>query len=79
MKVHFLDVPEPTLKEGSDLTANCGAVVKNAAFAMQFDFELGDISDWNALLVCADCLHLELDNRFIYGLISVNEVLSEGK
>lgn len=77
MKVHFLDVPEPTLKEGTDLTANCGAVVKNVAFAMQFDFNLGDICNWNPLLACSVCLSLKRDHRFCYGLISVNEVLSE--
>lgn len=69
MKVHFKDVPEPILKEGSELTANCGAVIKNAQFAMKFDFDLGDIVDWNTLLVCGECLELEFDHRFIYGLI----------
>lgn len=73
MKVHFLDVPEPTLQEGEDLTANCGAVVKGAAFAMKFDFELGDISEWNSLRVCGDCLNLEMDHRFVYGLVSGQE------
>jgi hypothetical protein len=72
-KVHFKDVPEPDLKEGSDLTANCGAIIKNAQFAMKFDFDLGDIVDWNTLRVCQECLELEFDHRFIYGLISGQE------
>lgn len=76
MKVHFLDVEEPDLKEGSDLVANCGAIIKNATFAMKFDFDLGDIVDWNALLVCGECLELELDNRFIYGLVSGKDIRS---
>lgn len=73
MKVHFLDVPEPTVKEGSELTANCGAVIRNAVFAMQFDFDLGDIVEWNQLLCCSRCLEIEFDHRFIFGLISGEE------
>jgi hypothetical protein len=70
VRVHFKDVIEPNLKEGSDLMANCGAIVKNAQFAMKFDFELGDILDWNALLICQECLEIEPRERFIYGLVS---------
>lgn len=79
MKVHFLDVEDPDLKEGSDLVANCGALIKKAAFAMKFDFDLGDIVDWNRTLVCETCLELEPDNRsirFIYGLVSGKDVRS---
>ncbi len=76
-KIHFLDVAEPDLQEGSDLVANCGALIKNVAFAMRFDFELGNIVDWNTILCCSECLIIEFDERFIYGLISVREVLDE--
>lgn len=53
--------------------ANCGAVVKNATFAMQFDFDLGDIVNWNTLLVCGDCLEIEPEQRFIYGIVNGQE------
>jgi hypothetical protein len=69
-KVHFTDTPEPTLVEGSDLVANCGAVIRKAVFAMRFDFSLGDISEWNSLRVCHECLDLEFKHQYLYGLIS---------
>lgn len=70
MRIHFKDVASPDLKEGTDLTANCGALVPNAVFAMRFDFDLGDIVDWNRMMVCPDCLGIEPTNRFIYGLVT---------
>ena len=73
MKVHFLDVPEPNLKEGANLVANCGATISSAVFAMKFDFDLGEISEWNALRVCQDCMELEPNHRFIYGLVNGEE------
>jgi hypothetical protein len=76
-KVHFLDVSEPDLKEGSELTANCGAVIKNAAFAMKFDFDLGDVVNWSRTLICQQCLEIEPEQRFIYGIMEWQEALQE--
>lgn len=77
MKVHILDVAEPDLKEGSELEANCGAIIKNAAFAMRFDFDLGDIVNWNRTLVCQQCLEIEPTEKFIYGLVEWQDALRE--
>jgi hypothetical protein len=73
MKLHFKRVDEPTLKEGSNVTADCGAIVQNAAFAMKFDFDLGDIVDWNPFRICERCLEIEAEARFIYGLVNGEE------
>jgi len=73
VRVHFKDCDTPDLKEGSELTANCGAVVRNAVFAMKFDFDLGEISEWNSLRICRECRDLEFDHRFVYGICNGQE------
>lgn len=80
MKVHLRCEYEPILREGSEIEADCGAIVKNSVFAMKFDGTMGQIAEFNPLMVCAKCMSLELGNnkRFIYGIVSGPESSSEG-
>jgi hypothetical protein len=50
-------------------------VIRQAAFAMKFDFTLvrGDM-DWNRLLICEECLEYDGGERFVYGLIPEQEI-----
>ena len=73
MKIHLLETDDPNLKEGADLKANCGSIVKNSVFAMKFDFDLGDVAGWNSLRICQNCKDFALTHRFIYGIVNGQE------
>jgi hypothetical protein len=79
VKAHFRDVDEPNLKEGSDLAANCGKLIKNAQFAMMVDFSgeevkvMEAVMGLNPLKVCVLCIHLSLRSGYVYALIPGEE------
>jgi hypothetical protein len=77
LKIHFLDLSEPILKHGEDQTAICGAVVKSAEPVLMFDTA---IVDWDCLdaiylCLCRRCMERELDNRFLYGIVTEHDLI----
>lgn len=81
MKTHLADSSAP-LKEGSELTAICGAVIANAVFVFMWD---GDIVGGNgtevaaaissAIGMCRKCVKTEKElDRYIYGICAGEEM-----
>jgi len=71
--IHVLDISEPAVTEGVDLIANCGAVVRKATFAMRFECEPGDLR--KSLRVCSGCVDRPVSHRYVYLLVSAEEMI----
>jgi hypothetical protein len=74
-KIHILNTDSPIMRDGLDLTANCGIVLRKAKRAFTWDETVvGEmISTWPTS-VCRQCANLsDKQNKgrhFIYGLKS---------
>lgn len=76
-KAHLADSMEP-LREGSDLTANCGAVVPKAQFVFLWDNEnYPEFLSVSMTRICQRCAGSDLDRKYIYGIVPAQEVLHE--
>lgn len=76
MKTHLADSSVP-LKEGSELTAICGAVIKDAAFVFMWDDAeiLTSISGYLRLSAsCRKCKATPKSGRYIYGIVHGEEM-----
>ena len=76
MKVHLFDSDDP-LATGGKLKANCGAEIVNAEFAFFFDLNFADSGVANSLRCCRDCRTTRLAKRYVYGIVSGQEALTE--
>ena len=75
MRAHLIDTDNP-LKEGSDVQALCGELVKNVIFVYSFDSQIAPelVSGLNTLNTCKNCYRIELTKRYIYGLLNRDAV-----
>lgn len=72
-QVHYICVPEPNLKEGRDLIANCGANVENAQFAGEAihvsGLEPGATIPIDNTKDCGKCWQKGFDKSYIYPIV----------
>jgi hypothetical protein len=75
LQPHFCDSDEP-LKEGFDIIANCGALVPNAEFVFLWNNdEFPEFLSVSMTRICRTCAQLELEKRYVYGIIAAQEIL----
>jgi hypothetical protein len=75
MKAHLIDADAP-VKEGSDLIVNCGATVPNGRFVFLWDSEeYPEFLSVSMTRVCRKCASLELEKKYVYGVVSGQEVM----
>lgn len=77
MKTHLADSSVP-LKEGSELTAICGAVIKDAAFVFMWDDLTVNVRAFSGVTwvkgLCSQCKKIQVKQRYIYGIASGEEM-----
>ena len=75
MKAHIANSPEP-LREGSDIQAICGHLVKNVVFAYMFDTGIAPefLGGMTTINTCKDCFRIPLSNQYVYGLLPGAEI-----
>jgi hypothetical protein len=78
MKAHLIDTAEP-LKEGSDVEAICGELVRNVVFAYMFDSVLAPefVTGMNTINTCRTCYRIPLNKQYVYGLLPGAEIRPE--
>lgn len=75
MRCHLTDSDEP-LHEGGDQVALCGTPINKARFVFMFDRDFDDfLESANTLLFCRICSELEIEKRYVYGILSGQEAL----
>ena len=79
MKAHLADADSP-LKEGSDVIANCGVIVKNVHFVFLWDNEnFPEFLSVSMTRICRKCAHLELEKKYVYGIVCAQELLDAAR
>jgi len=71
MKAHIFQSAAP-IKEGEDLIALCGVLVKNCVWAYAWDANLAPefVTGLTTLNTCNGCYRSFLSERYIYGVVS---------
>lgn len=79
MKAHLADSNTP-LKEGSDILANCGAQVPNGRFVFLWNNdEYPEFLSVSMTRICHKCAELELEKKYVYGVVSGQEAMDEAR
>ncbi len=77
MKIHLVTSNEP-LKDGEDITANCGSKVPKAALKYWFDLSEEDAAFLNSLKTCRGCYATKTKRgRYLSGVVSGQEAMME--
>ena len=75
MKAHLADSENP-LKEGSDVQANCGEIVRNCHFVFLWDNEnFPEFLSVSMTRICRKCSQLELGKKYVYGIVCAQELI----
>lgn len=75
MKAHLI-ASEVPLIEGQTCTAACGAEIKRCIFVYMFntDHATEFLAALSAVNTCSKCYRQPLDNRYVYGLVSADQI-----
>lgn len=75
MKAHLFisDMPE---RDNQTLMALCGKEVPSAKFVFVFDQSFDQHCNINVLTTCRKCLQAELNQRYVYGLVSGQQLIT---
>jgi len=76
MKLHYANPTEP-VKEGSDITALCGAVVRKAVFRTFMDLDITPAPTPMVRGGCRKCFGKDWNNRLLYVICPGQESLTQ--